>query len=439
MCVDADAIVIGAGAAGLAAARSLAGRSVRVVLLDARERVGGRVWSRPLAPTAAPAELGAEFIHGRGELTMQLLRDVGIRAIDAAGELWTCSKDGELRREATSPAAGIFATARTLANDESVDRFLRRFEADEAMRETARAARAFVEGFDAADPAIASASAMADEWRSGVDSAIARPLGGYRPMFDHLHDACVAAGVQICLSTIVRRISWRRGFVAIEANHSGESQTIRARAAIVTLPVGVLRHNGDETAVAFDPDLPHAKREALRSIEMGHAVKVALSFRTAFWERVQKRRYRDAAFFQCEGQPFPTYWTQVPVRTMLVVAWAGGPKAIALTGLAEADVIGRALNGFGGLFKEQELARKEFEGGLTHDWSRDPFARGAYSYVAVGGGDARAALAAPVDDTLFFAGEATSTNGQGGTVNGALETGERAAGEAAMPLAAKAR
>ncbi len=441
MCVDADAIVIGAGAAGLAAARSLAGRSVRVVLLDARDRVGGRVWSRPVAPTAAPAELGAEFIHGRGELTMQLLRDVGIRAIDAAGELWTCSKDGELRRETSgsSPAAGIFETARTLANDESVDRFLRRFEADEATRETARAARAFVEGFDAADPAIASASAMADEWRSGVDSAIARPLGGYRRMFDYLRDACVAAGVQICLSTIVRRISWRRGFVAIDVNHCGESQTIRARAAILTLPVGVLRHSGDDTAVAFDPNLPAAKIGALRSIEMGHAVKVALWFRTAFWERVQNRRYRDAAFFHCDGKPFPTYWTQVPVRSTLVIAWVGGPKAIALSGVAEANLIGRALNGLGALFNEPDLVRKEFEGGLTHDWSRDPFARGAYSYIAVGGGDARAALAVPVDDTLFFGGEATSTDGQGGTVNGALETGERAAAEAATSLRAKAR
>jgi monoamine oxidase len=439
--VDADAIVVGAGAAGLVAARNLAGRSVRVVLLDARDRVGGRVWSRPVGRTAGPAELGAEFIHGRGELTMRLLRDAGMGAIDVAGEQWTCSKDGELRREGSglSSAASIFEAARALATDESVDRFLRRFETDEATRETARAVRAFVEGFDAADPAIASAGAMADEWRSGVDGAIARPLGGYRRMFDHLRDACVAAGVQICLSTIVRRISWRRGFVAIDATRCGESQTIRARAAILTLPVGVLRHTDDETAVAFDPDLPPAKREALRSIEMGHVVKVALWFRTAFWERVQNRRYRDAAFFRCEGQPFPTYWTQLPVRSMLVVAWAGGPKAIALNGLAEADLIGRALNSFGGLFKEQELARKEFEGGLTHDWRHDPFARGAYSYVAVGGGDARVALAAPVDDTLFFAGEATSTDGQGGTVDGALETGERAAAEVATSLRAKAQ
>ena len=60
-----------------------------------------------------------------------------------------------------------------------------------------------------------------------------------------------------------------------------------------------------------------------------------------------------------------------------------------------------------------------------HDWSRDPFSRGAYSYVAAGGVGARLTLAAPLGDTLFFAGEATSDDGQGGTVNGALETGER--------------
>jgi len=435
--VDADTIVIGAGAAGLAAARSLAGRSVRVVLLEARERVGGRVWSRSAGPNATPAELGAEFIHGRGELTTQLLRDAGMAAIDTGGEGWTCSKDGELRREdkVLSLAAGILEAARTLSIDESVDRFLRRFERDEATRETARVARAFVEGFDAADPAIASARAIASEVRSGVDFATARPLGGYGPMFEHLRNTCVAAGVQMCLSSIVRRISWRRGVVAVDANCSGESKTFRARTAILTLPVGVLR----QSDVAFDPNLPDAKIEALRSLEMGHVVKVALRFRSAFWERVRNGRYRDAAFFRCERQPFAVYWTQLPVRSTLVVAWAGGPKAAALSGIAEADLIVRALDGFGAVLNEFDLARKEFEGGLTHDWVRDAFARGAYSYVTVGGGNARAALSAPVDDTIFFAGEATSIDDQGGTVNGALETGERAAAEAATSLGAEAR
>jgi len=302
--MDTDAIVIGAGAAGLAAARSLAGRSLRVIVLEACDRVGERVWSRPMARSGVPAELGAEFIHGPGKETMASLRDAGMAAIDTGGESWTCCKDGNLRREDDDFkfAAGIFDGARSLADDESVDRFLRRFEGDEAMRETTAAARAFVEGFDAADPTIASARAIADEWRSGVDSTSARPLGAYRLMFDHLRDACTASGVVMSLSTPVRRISWHRGAVEVDAkNGREESLTIRARAAIVTLPVGVLRHSGDESEVVFDPDLPAAKREALRSIEMGHAVKVVLCFRTAFWERVRDGRTATARFSAAKG------------------------------------------------------------------------------------------------------------------------------------------
>jgi monoamine oxidase len=435
--VDADVIVIGAGAAGLAAARSLASRSLRVIVLEARDRVGGRVWSDSSLRDAVPAELGAEFIHGQAKETMALLRDAGTAAVETSGESWTCCEDGNLRHNEDNfiSAAGIFEGARALTIDESVDRFLRRFEDDKAMRETVGTARAFVEGFDAADPAIASVRAIADELRSGVDFASTRPLGGYRPIFEYLYSACAAAGVQTCVSTIVRRISWHRGEVAVETkSFLGEARTIRARAAIVTLPVGVLRHSGDETEVVFDPDLPAAKRGALTSIEMGHVVKVTLRFRTAFWQRIHDGRYRDAGFFRCAGQPFAAYWTQFPVRSELIVAWVGGPKATALGGVSRSELIERALSGFGALFGEPALARKEFEGGVMHDWGHDPFARGAYSYVAVGGENARAVLGASVDDTLFFAGEATSGNGQGGTVNGALETGERAAREVTMSL-----
>ncbi len=437
--MDADVIVIGAGAAGLAAARRLAARPLRVIVLEARDRIGGRVWSYSAARCGTPAELGAEFIHGRAELTRRLLRDAGLSAVEAAGETWTYA-DGALKRHEGdfTLAANLFDAARTLAVDESVDTFLRRCEGDPATRQAAAAARAFVEGFDAADPAIASVRAIAEEWRSGVDFAAARPVGGYRPMFEYLRDACVAAGVEICLSATVRRLSWRRGAVTAEASRAGGRRTVRARAAILTLPAGVLRRGGDEAAVAFEPGLPSAKRKALETIEMGRAVKVVLWFRTAFWERIQNGRFRDAAFFRFEGQPFPAYWTQVPLRSRLVVAWAGGPQAGALSGLAEAELIERARAGFGAVLNEPELAHEEFEGGRTHDWSRDPFARGAYSYVAVGGACARETLGAPIDGTLFFAGEATSTDGQSGTVNGALDTGERAAIEAAAALEAGA-
>ncbi len=438
--MDADVLVIGGGAAGLAAARSLARRSLRVLMLEARDRTGGRVWPAAPARAGVAAELGAEFIHGPAPETMELLRDAGTAAAGTAGESWKCGEDGELQRDDDdfiTGAAAILERARELAADESVDRFLRRFADDPAAREAIATARAFVEGFEAADPAIASAQGIADELASGVDFASARPLAGYGPMLELLRSDCAAAGVQTSLSTVVRRISWRRNSVAVETRSGdGESRTIRARAAIVTLPVGVLRHSGDESEVVFDPGLPEGKRDALGSIEMGHVVKVALWFRAAFWEQVQSGRYRDAAFFRCIGQPFAAYWTQSPLRSGLIVAWAGGPKATALNAGSQEDLIARALEGFGALFGARDVARTEFEGGVMHDWGHDPFARGAYSYVAVGGGDARAVLAAPVDDTLFFAGEATSTDGQGGTVNGALETGERAAREAAAVLGA---
>jgi len=439
--MDADAIVIGAGAAGLAAARSLAARSLRVIMLEARDRTGGRVWPLPATQSSAAVELGAEFIHGRAPETIALLRDAGIAAVETGGDAWTSGEDGDLRLSTVDflSAAGIFERARNLAGDQSVERFLMPFQNNAATRGSADAARAFVEGFEAADPAVASVQAISDEWRSGVDSISARPLGGYGPMFERLRSACSRAGVESSFSMTVRRISWRRGSVAVETqSQSGESRTFNARAAIVTLPIGVLRHRGDETEVIFDPGLPALKRDALQSIEMGHVVKVALWFRTAFWERIRDGRYRDAGFFRCDRQPFPTYWTQFPVHDGSIVAWAGGPKATALSGASQADTIDRALNGFGALFREPTLAREEFAGGIMHDWTHDPFARGAYSYVAVGGGNARAVLAGPVEDTLFFAGEATSTDGQGGTVNGALETGERAARELATSFGALA-
>ncbi|MBC5801044.1 MAG: FAD-dependent oxidoreductase [Candidatus Eremiobacteraeota bacterium] len=337
-----DVIVIGAGAAGLAAARRLAAQSLRVVVVEARERVGGRAWSVSLARAAVPAELGAEFIHGHAAETMALLREAGRAAIDTGGESWTFA-DGALRLRHDDDfvaAATIFKEASSLRDDESVDRFLQHFEGDGATRNAARAARSFAEGFDAADPELASARAIADEWQSGVDSVSARPLGGYRPMFEHLRSACDAAGVQMELSTRVRRIAWGHGDVRVVVDGRGmDSRTMRARAAIVTVPVGVLRHTGDESEIVFDPLLSAAKREALNSIEMGRVVRVVLSFRTAFWERICDGRYRDGAFFRSPEQSFASYWTQLPVRSELVVAWAGGPKATALAGLTQNDLI----------------------------------------------------------------------------------------------------
>lgn len=433
---QADVIVIGAGAAGLAAARELAARSFHVVVLEARDRLGGRVWSSAPRKDLPPAELGAEFIHGSAPQTMALLRAAKQRAISLTGAFFALHDGGRLEHDdpPLRAATKLFDRVRDLADDESVDRFLHRFDGDPRLRRTAAVARAFVEGFDAADPAVASARAIAAEWESGTDLTSRRPSGGYAPILQQLVGACTARGAETRTSAIVRRIAWQRRRVLVETTTAGETQSFDSRAAVVTVPAGVLRDPAPENRIGFEPALPPEKQAALAGIEMGPVVKVALWFNTPFWERLAGGRYRNADFFRCESNPLPTYWTQYPERSPLVVAWAGGPRAAALSDRSPSDLIECARDGFGNLFDEADLARREFQYGSMHDWDGDPFSRGAYSYVRVGAGAARKELARPLDATLFFAGEATSLDNQGGTVNGALETGERAAAEVAAAL-----
>lgn len=431
--MEAEVIVVGAGAAGLAAARSLAERGARVVLLEARDRIGGRVWSHQGARGGIATELGAEFIHGAAPRTMALLREAGAASIDLGAESWRLGSGGTLVRDDEDfvEAARILERSRSLPADESVNAYLRRYDGDADLARRIAAARAFVEGFEAADPANASVHAIADELLSGVNSQSTRPLGGYAPVLAALQRACGAAGVDVRLSSVVQTCAWRRGHVSVNVlAPSGDVQTIRAKAAIVSVPAGVLAHRGDDGELVFEPDLPSSKREALSKIAMGHVVKIALWFRTAFWERLEDGKYRDAAFFRIGQTPVATAWTQVPVRSELLVAWTGGPAAESLGKLSPDERIERALVALSAAFGAGSV-RGEFESGLTHDWSEDRFSRGAYSYVKTGGEHARKMLAEPVNEALFFAGEATSLTNGGGTVNGALESGERVAREAA--------
>src|SRR6516164_2608024 len=133
--MDFDAIVIGAGAAGMAAARRLARRSKRVVVLEARDRIGGRTWSQPLASTKKPVELGAEFIHGRAVETMALLGETGGSALEIEGDSWIAGENGLLQLEQTDfrSSPSLFGGVAALAEDETVDEYLQRFAGNASM------------------------------------------------------------------------------------------------------------------------------------------------------------------------------------------------------------------------------------------------------------------------------------------------------------------
>jgi monoamine oxidase len=226
-------------------------------------------------------------------------------------------------------------------------------------------------------------------------------------------------------------VRWKRGAVEIEGVFLGRPFQVTAPKAIVTVPIGVLQlPESAPGAIRFSPAL-ESKRAAVAGILSGPVLKVVLRFRTVFWETFDGGRYHDAAFFYSVGTPFPTFWTSMPTRSPFLNAWTGGPPAAVLAEKSDAQIVQAALDSVQTMFGANlPDARAHLEAAFVHNWERDPFACGAYSYVGVGYNDtARRTLAAPLDDTLFFAGEATDTEGEAATVTGALQSGARAARE----------
>jgi len=429
---DSDVIVVGAGAAGLIAAGDLLAAGRRVTLLEARDRVGGRIWTRREPGVAVPIELGAEFIHGHAPDTEALLARAGTAVIEAADTHFGL-QDGELRPgdPLFEPIRAALAASDALERkDMSLDAFLDQHLLAVLTPAQRQYARMMAEGFDAADTSRASARAIAEEWTGGMigNAPQSRPREGYESVLAALMARLSGERLRLQLQSTVGSLRWSQGSVEVCGEFCGEPFTVRAPRALMTLPLGVLQQPSSAPgAIRFEPAL-EMKRAALAGLASGPVIKLQLLFATAFWEEVRGGRYREAGFFHAPQAEFSTFWTPAPARAPLLVAWAGGPRAQRLaTDAAPADIVRKALASLKQLFGEIDV-RAELRAWYYHDWQQDPFARGAYSYVTVGASDARAALAQPLEDTLFFAGEATDDE-EGGTVAGALRSGQRAAHE----------
>jgi monoamine oxidase len=429
-----DVVVIGAGAAGLAAAARLAEGGRSVLLLDARDRVGGRVDTRHEPGLSVPVELGAEFIHGEARATRRWLAKAGRPTPELPESHWR-SVDGRLERQGGffEDIQRAFRRNERLATDDmSFAQFLEVTLKDELSTHARAAALRMAEGFDAADTTRASARPIVQEWtnESFIDSAQSRVEGGYRELLAELVQALPAVSCKIQLQTVVHKVTWETGSVEVEGRFLGKPFVVIAPRAVIAVPLGVLQAPAGEPGhIAFDPPLT-TKTQALGGLESGPVIKLMLRFRSAFWEQIGNGAYRDATFFHAEGQPFSVFWTQLPLHAPLLVAWAGGAPVARLDSSGNVEeLVQLALQSLDAMFGKQWDVADELEAVYYHDWQRDPFARGAYSYVAVGGGTARAELAAPLESTLFFAGEATDDAGEAATVTGAIQSGERAAGE----------
>lgn len=435
---SADVIVIGGGVAGLAAAGVLGRAGARVIVLEARARLGGRVFTLRPRGWNAPVELGAEFVHSGN------------------AAFWRFLKRHRITTRPVPPRHWLFREERLEEIDDLAERIERVTGKIDAKRMRGRSfadfmrgrvhqftaaernlARGFVEGFQAARPERMSAAALADETLDDAEQFMLPR--GYDRVIEALERELPAGRVAVRCDTIVQRVVWRRGHAMVQTG----SERFTASAVVITLPLGVWQAGAAERgAVAFSPPL-RARRKLAAAMGVGHVVRLQIRFDARRWPAVLPDALRRArrggfGFVHSRIEGVPVWWalSGKPVLT----GWAGGPAAAALIRRPDAAVKEAALRALARILGAPRASLDSAVLDWTlHNWSRDPFSRGAYSFIAAGREDAAEKFRVPVQDTLFFAGEATADGEETGTVHGAFASGLRAAEEVRTALRRAAR
>jgi monoamine oxidase len=437
--LDADVIIVGAGVAGLEAARRLEAAGLETVILEARPRVGGRIETLRLAGWPGPVEAGAEFVHGRPGALVTRLRQARARLVEIA------PRHALVRRGEVIPAGWIWReTQRWLdalpSEDVAVGRLLdgpshgRRLGSE--VRELVRG---YVEGFNAADARRVSALGLrrqAEASRAEHAEHLYRVRDGYDQLPEALARGLMNGRRRLWLGVAVTEVRRSEAGVEVrcESSLGGPPHTLRSRAALVTVPLGVLQQRaGARGAIRFSPALPRGHREAIARLAMGRVIKVVVRFREALGVAPLGAIPGATGFLHAPGSVVPTWWVPSPLPPRCLVGWLAGPRAdrFAARYGGPDRARARAAVAIAGLGRALRLRPGALEAAVedarVFDWGEDPWAAGAYSWVPRGGLQAPAALATPVDDRVFFAGEATDTGGDPGTVHGALATAARAA------------
>jgi monoamine oxidase len=410
-------LVVGAGAAGLMAARELARTGRQVTVLEARERCGGRIYPLPAGEFGYPAEGGAEFIHGAARVTRAVMREAGLALAPRGGARWS-ARGGALRRDDRAiPHADRFYRALTdLTTDLPIAEFLETRFSGRQYDELRRSITRTVEGYDAADPHRASTFAIRDEWVARDDGDGGRVAGGYGALIDHLAADCRRHGGTLHLGAEVTQIEEAGDGVAA---HCRDGAVFAAAAAVVAVPLPLL----SEIA------LPPAAREraaAAANIGFGNVVKILLRFRAKWWAELGGPPLADLSFLLSDAA-VPTWWTQQPADHPVLTGWFAGPRADRAATLAEDEFVAIGIASLAEIFACQpERIRSDLVAAMAINWAGDRFARGAYSYATLGTRAAQQALSQRAGD-IFFTGEALYAGPDIGTVEAALAHGQETA------------
>ncbi len=418
-----DIIIIGAGAAGLNAARILSEAGKSVTVLEARDRIGGRIHTSLEAGFSRPIENGPEFIHGELPHTLKLLKEANLSSYKGDGKMWTINEglleEGETMNEHWDE---MIAELKKLRQDMPIAEFLNTKFIGEKYADLRQSIKQFVQGYDAADANKASAFALREEWTSNQDLTGYHIEGGYSKLVNFHQQKSVDRGTTFHLSTTLTRIKWKKNEVIITTS---EGEKFQASKILITVPPAVLQTK----AIEFNPGIPK-QMEAINKIETGGVIKFLVEFHEAYWEQTNSSfQYMPELHFLFSDAFIPTWWSQLPDRTPLLTGWLAGPITSTIK-KNEEELIKEMHQSLSYLFNcpEEELKTK-IKAIKIFNWLSDPLSRGAYAYKTVESSNAIQLLSRPIEDTIYFAGEAYYDGSEMGTVEAALACGEQRAKE----------
>lgn len=409
-------IIIGGGIAGLTAARRLLEAGHRVTILEADNRVGGRILTLK-GKFSQSVELGAEFIHGKQPLTFALMKEARCKSVLRKGNNYTVV-DGELDKGdfVDDGWTKLMQQLNALKQDMDLATFLATHFGSPEYTDLRERVTRFAEGFDIADVDRVSAIALRNEWSKNDEDHQYHIAGGYQQLVEFLEAKVHAMGGTILTGSKVVEVHWRKGKVNVSLENGSVQD---AEKAVITVSLGVLKRGG----IRFNPAIPD-REHAFRNIGFGGVRKFLFEFKEPFWEDLNTRPFRKLSFIFSDA-PVPTWWTQRPDKFPLLTGWLGGPASRTPSNGVE-ELYERAERSLCYILKcSPTLLRSE----LTHwhivDWNEDPDHFGAYTYPMIGTAEARKLLSMPIDDTLYFAGEGLHEGESSGTVEAALASGEK--------------
>jgi monoamine oxidase len=418
-----DVLIIGAGAAGIAAARRLHDTGRRVLILEARKRIGGRMWSDH-AWAGFPLELGAEFIHGERAVTHDLVRTAGLTTAPVPRYRQLRWSEGGAAQPVMDLPPALRQTIGLLFDQYQA--LPSNFQGDEdcSLAEYLRRQSHDDQALAIADVLLAQTCCASSETLSCADLAREMRVDhagreefylaeGYAALLGWL-----SRGLAIRLNTPVNAIRWSGDGVIVQ---SGDA-CFFARHCLVTIPVSLLQRG----AIRFEPPLSQEKEVAIHAFRTEPATKLIFRFRQPLWD--------DDLVYMAHTGVMARWWTPAygcnqPVLTAFVTAG----RARQVDAMPEAEALALGLQELGQMIGVADLASACIAARRVA-WAHEPYTRGGYAHLPPAASAARIKLAQPEADVLFFAGEATAWESNPQTVHGAIESGWRAAAECEAAL-----